>query len=368
MIQILVRIILTGVMIAIYSSITFISIKGLVSFIPKAGTIIYFFGAGFEAGKLVVLIYIHRRWGSFNFLKKMYYLFVSVVLVSLTLVGMYLFITDSYSKSTVSVRSIKTELAGLKTEKEFLLKQINSVDFDLKALPANHVKNRFKNKDRSGYKEKEQRVSEILKRETELKKEKVKKEKEPLSTSKNSFEKWYILILVIAYEMLSIGLIFATSDVWQKDKTEDDENETFSQSADMENRPKTGRNEVQEIGRKSAETEPAKIGQNVESGVNKESANLNKSAEIKMAENQLNNKPAKIGQNAQNVKGKYLISFQKEYQLSAEQIADITERKKIKTVESWCENPDSIPDKAISKLKNWHLECKSQKLKLVQDV
>ncbi len=357
----IVRIALTVVMLSVYGSITYVSIKGLASFVPEAGGIIYIFGGGFEAGKLVVLIYIHRRWSSFNLLKQGYYTLVSVVLVSLTLVGMYLFITDSYSKSNVDMRSIQSELSGLKTEREFLQKQIRSVDSDLKGLPSNHVKDRFKNKKSSGYQKKEERISEILKRETELNKEKVKIEKGHLKTDKNSFENLYILVLVIAYEMLSIGLIFATSDVWQKSA------ETVKRpkkgSADMKKRPESYQENASDIGRKPAEIKLAETGRNVERPVNVGSADLPEPNKTKTAENRPEKKPEQIGQKSANNNGQYLRSFQKEYSLSARKIAEITDRKKIETVEKWLKYPDTIPLKSVSKLKNWH---SGQKLKLVK--
>ncbi|MCP4158863.1 MAG: hypothetical protein GY760_02210, partial [Deltaproteobacteria bacterium] len=117
-------------------------------------------------------------------------------------------------------------------------------------------------------------------------------------------------------------------------------------------------------GRKPAEIKLAETGRNVETPVNIESADLKDSAETKTAENRPEKKAEQIGQKSANNNGQYLRSFQKEYDLSARKIAEITERKKIKTVEGWLSDPETIPLKAVSRLRNWH---NSKKLKLVQE-
>ncbi len=312
------------IMIIVFGSTSFISVQALVSFLPDAGFIIFIMGIGIEAGKLCIIIFIHRSWTETNFFIRTCYCLLAGFLITLTACEVTGYLSFNHKLSAQNRNILTTELTGLQSEKEFLKQQIILIKRNMQDFKKGWGTKRLEVRKESNYNSMIERMSEIIKRETELSKNIITGSEqagpvfsiaEIYGINHQKSAKYFIMILVIVLEILSTGLIIATSHLWFI-TVQNDKKTNFAEN--------------------TASAEPAVfVGSNIE----KQSH-----IETKIASNK---KFIATGNN--QIDFLHLVEL---YNLSAEKIAEITERKKIITVSKWLANTSDIPEKAFTQLKN----------------
>jgi hypothetical protein len=89
---------------------------------------------GLEAGKLVAASFLHRYWKTTGWLLKTYLTISVIVLMGITSLGIFGFLTGAYQQSHVKVELTDTKQDALQSKKQFLQEQITSLTDRVKTL------------------------------------------------------------------------------------------------------------------------------------------------------------------------------------------------------------------------------------------
>jgi hypothetical protein len=373
------RFMVTAALVLVYSITAIISVQGFASFF-RAEPIIYAVGIALEFGKLVAIIYIHREWKSLKGWSYFYF-FIIGILMLLTATEVLGFLSQTHGSGTKHTRSSQEETKQLKIEQGDLRDHLKLIEKTLSGLPEGYVTKRIQIRKTTGYEKKVNRLLQIPGELSRLKSIRIEKNESPVFSVAEIFgidpgtiTTFFIGLVVIVLEMLSIGLAVATSGLWMENgrietakKVGQNNPEKVAEIKTDQKRQKTETSQNRNSREELPEIDQDKInGKNGESSLYKGTAILAKTAETKLPEMAIT-ETAEInqGQNDQNEKkaetdiGQYLEKFQGRYSLPAEKIAEITGKKRITTVVGWLENPDSIPVKELRKLRGWHGETKT---------
>ena len=77
----------------------FVSVMGLSKLFAGAGITIMIIMGGLEASKLIAATALHRYWDKFNTSMKLYMTAAVIVLISVTSMGIYGFLSDAYKQT-----------------------------------------------------------------------------------------------------------------------------------------------------------------------------------------------------------------------------------------------------------------------------
>lgn len=102
----------------------FFSIKGLIVLFSGSALAIGIMASALELGKLVAASFLHTYWNRINFLLKMYLCLAVFVLMNITSLGIFGFLTGAYQTHAAAVGSFETKISALQSEKEAVAKTI----------------------------------------------------------------------------------------------------------------------------------------------------------------------------------------------------------------------------------------------------
>ncbi|MBW2365952.1 MAG: hypothetical protein JRF25_13110 [Deltaproteobacteria bacterium] len=296
------RILTTIALLFVFGTSAYMSISGLMAFLAGNQYVALCAGIGLELGKIICIIYLHRRWDDIRWLGRIGYIIVisSLVFMTSTEVLGFLSLSHSDNNSLIEYKAANDEYQSLEAEKNILIDQLKVIDDTLIGLPVTYVSRRFREREKAGYIEKQQRVLEITRRQTVLKQKRLPTYSGPVFAAARIFKVqperaagMFIFFLVAIMEPLSIGLAVATSVVWLK---------------------------------------PFKRGR-----INNGQKILTVQAK-KIAESEIQNE---------------FINIREKYSLTIPKIAQITDKRKISTVERWVNGHQVIPMKSLRKIRNW---------------
>jgi preprotein translocase subunit SecF len=97
---------------------------------------------GLEIGKLVAASFLHRYWKTVGWMLKVYLTVAVVVLMGITSLGIFGFLTGAYQQSHTKVELIDVKQEALISKKEFLkveIDQLNRVElnsYNVMVLPS----------------------------------------------------------------------------------------------------------------------------------------------------------------------------------------------------------------------------------------
>jgi hypothetical protein len=279
------RCIITFTLLLVFGTISYVSVLALSEFL-STGALGYFIGAGLEMGKFTSIIYIHRNWHK---PRKYFYIPIVVLIASLTTAEVIGYLSYNHINSTLDSKSSEKKLISLDKEKMFLTKQIELVEKNLSELPVGFVKRKEDARNKKEYKDKISRITSIMQKERELFSDMktviaggpVYATAEIMGIQPENISRFFIILLVLVWELLSTYMIVAFSAVWEPAKKEPE---------------------------------------------------INKLPEKNPTRNEI------------------LIRLKEEKGLTSGQIAQITDRKQIKTVEAWIKNESEIPIKALEQI------------------
>jgi hypothetical protein len=112
----------------------FFSVQGLATLYAARFVAVCVMAGGLEIGKLVAASFLHRYWKSIGWLLKTYLTIAVVVLMAITSLGIFGFLTGAYQQSHVKVELTDTKQEALNSKKEFLNTEISQLNDRIKTL------------------------------------------------------------------------------------------------------------------------------------------------------------------------------------------------------------------------------------------
>lgn len=216
---------------AIAGSAAAFSVYGLANIFAGAFWSVVIMGASLEAGKLIAASFLYRYWDTLNFLMKTYLFSAIIVLMVITSMGIFGFLSAGYQQDTLPLKEMqakvklfddrKAELEELKQER---IKQRSRLDAQVDAIPGNHSTNRRKM--RESQKEERTQIDIDLKRyaleiqqatedQHKLKTKVIHQEvhtgpivyiAKSLGTEVDDATKWVVFALIIVFDPLAVVL------------------------------------------------------------------------------------------------------------------------------------------------------------------
>ena len=100
------------------------SVYGLTKVFP-AGILTFILFGSLEFAKLVIVSFVYRFWKITNLLQRIYLIFATVVLMTITSAGIYGFLTSAYQTTANELTIIDSESKIIDSKKEFLVLEKN---------------------------------------------------------------------------------------------------------------------------------------------------------------------------------------------------------------------------------------------------
>lgn len=139
------------VTLSIAGSAAFFSIYGLASIFTGSFLAVVIMASSLEAGKLVAASFLYRYWTAITFMMKAYLFFAILILMMITSVGIFGFLSAAYQQDTLPLKEMqsrialfderKKEIGRLKLER---ITQRARLDAQIDSIPGNHSTNRRK--------------------------------------------------------------------------------------------------------------------------------------------------------------------------------------------------------------------------------
>ena len=191
-----------------------------------------------EIGKLVSASFIYRYWDIVNWIQKTYMSIAVVILIGITSMGIFGFLSNSYMGATQGFESITTKLSVYKEQLETLeddkdfLKQELQVSVD--ALPDNYItaKRKLRNEYNPLIQEKSVIIGDLKNKIGELEIELVDTGvdvgpliyiSETFDISMDSAVGWIMFILILVFDPLAVLMIISFNIAYINLKKEEDE-------------------------------------------------------------------------------------------------------------------------------------------------
>jgi hypothetical protein len=234
----------------------YFSIQGLASLYAGSYLAVCIMASSLEIGKLVAASYLKRYWNETTIFLKLYLLISVFILMGITSIGIFGFLTSSYQKSHSKIEIIDTQRQTLENKKQIIISEKNNLNDRLKTLNDIRILQEQRVKESGNYKTpREQAYEAINKSDQEINdlQYKITKLNEQLSpididlinlkteeskstdigTLKfvsNLFNidiettiKWFTLIIVLVFDPLAVSLVLAyNSLIKEKNKTPKD--------------------------------------------------------------------------------------------------------------------------------------------------
>jgi len=112
----------------------FFSVQGLASLYAARFIAVCVMAGGLEIGKLVAASFLHRYWHTCGKLLKVYLTCAVIVLMAITSLGIFGFLTGAYQQSHVKVELTDVKQEALNSKKEFLQNEINQLNSRINTL------------------------------------------------------------------------------------------------------------------------------------------------------------------------------------------------------------------------------------------
>jgi hypothetical protein len=112
----------------------FFSVQGLATLYAARFVAVCIMAGGLEVGKLVAASFLHRYWKTTGWLLKTYLTIAVVVLMGITSLGIFGFLTGAYQQSHTKVELTDVKQEALKSKKEFLTLEISQLNSRITTL------------------------------------------------------------------------------------------------------------------------------------------------------------------------------------------------------------------------------------------
>lgn len=131
--------ILLVVTLAIAASAAFFSVFGLTSLFVGVFIPILIMGSALEAGKLIAASFLYRFWGKITFFIKAYLIASVLILMLITSVGIFGYLTAAYQRDTIPLKELTQRIETNQIELDRLTERKKEIDKQIAELPHNYV-------------------------------------------------------------------------------------------------------------------------------------------------------------------------------------------------------------------------------------
>lgn len=205
---------------------TYISILGL-SALFAFNPVIIAMAVALDVGKVVAVSFLYKSWRGINWLMKTYMTIACVVLITITSMGVFGFLSGEFQKAIATNNTQTVAITALQDEQARLQKRKEQIDLQIANLPANYGATRVKVI--NSFKEETKRINDRLaKIDEELPKLKIENIQkavkigpilyvaEAFHTTPEQAVKWVILTIIGVFDPLAIALILAGNYLWEQ--------------------------------------------------------------------------------------------------------------------------------------------------------
>ena len=225
----------------------FFSVQGLATLYAAKYIAVCVMAGGLEIGKLVAASFLHRYWKTVGWMLKVYLTVAVVVLMGITSLGIFGFLTGAYQQSHTKVELTDVKQEALISKKEFLKVEIDQLNGRIntlnearkaqeKRLPELSRKSaapiyedikRSSEEIRTARARVDELTTQLFQTSTEAINEKVEGSKEvDIGTLKyvakafgvdmDTVVKWFTLAIVLVFDPLAVALILAYNSLIEK--------------------------------------------------------------------------------------------------------------------------------------------------------
>ena len=231
----------------------FFSITGLSHLFSGAFWSVVIMASSLEIGKLVAASFLHRYWKTINNWMRAYLATGVTILVFITSLGIFGYLSKAYQGATVDLNRLVTKLEVFNEQLEVLVEDKDFLKQELEAsvnaLPENYItaKRKLREEYNPLIQEKTVKISELKTTIGELEIEMVDTGvdvgpilyvAEAFDSDVNSVVKYLILILIFVFDPLAVTLVIATNVAFMK---REEENKTKSLDTVEEDKPLPGK-------------------------------------------------------------------------------------------------------------------------------
>jgi hypothetical protein len=112
----------------------FFSVQGLATLYAARYIAVCVMAGGLEIGKLVAASFLHRYWKSISWILKLYLTVAVVILMAITSLGIFGFLTGAYQQSHIKVELTDVKQEALISKKDFLQSEIKQLNDRINTL------------------------------------------------------------------------------------------------------------------------------------------------------------------------------------------------------------------------------------------
>jgi hypothetical protein len=227
----------------------FFSVQGLATLYAAKYIAVCVMAGGLEIGKLVAASFLHRYWKTVGWMLKVYLTVAVVVLMGITSLGIFGFLTGAYQQSHTKVELTDVKQEALISKKEFLKVEIDQLNGRIntlnearkaqeKRLPELSRKSaapiyedikRSSEEIRTARARVDELTTQLFQTSTEAINEKVEGSKEvDIGTLKyvakafgvdmDTVVKWFTLAIVLVFDPLAVALVLAYNSLIENSK------------------------------------------------------------------------------------------------------------------------------------------------------
>lgn len=207
---------------AVAASAAYFSVYGMIHLFTGAIIPVAIMGTSLEAGKLVAASFLYRYSKKIGIALKMYLAAAVLVLMIITSMGIFGFLTAAYQKDTLPLAEMQERISLYEEEQGQLLERRKQMDDQVAAISPNYVTARRRlMADFQPEREKiEERLAEITPAIQELKVQEIDTKTkvgpimfvaEVLDRDPNSAVFWFVIILISVFDPLAVALTIATN-------------------------------------------------------------------------------------------------------------------------------------------------------------
>ena len=200
----------------------YFSIYGLASIFTSSFWSIVIMGSSLEVGKLIAASYVYRFWYKINFLMKSYLISAILVLMFITSIGIFGFLSASYQQDSIPLKEMTGLVEEYKADRVILLARKKQIADDIASLPNNFIRGRktliAEYKPESD--KIESRLDQLRLDLTDIQKKKVSQESHTgpiiyiakvMGREVDDAILYMILMIIFAFDPLAIVLVLATN-------------------------------------------------------------------------------------------------------------------------------------------------------------
>ena len=206
----------------ISSMAAFFSVTGIGMLFSGSFIAVCMMASSLEVGKLVTASFLYRYWNTINWLQKSYMTIATIILIGITSMGIFGFLSNSYMGATVEFEGMTTKLQvykdqlnTLEEDKEFLKQELEQ---SVNALPDNYItaKRKLRNEYNPLIQEKSIQVGELKNKVGQLEIEMVDTGidvgpllyiAEAFDTDIDTAVKWIMFILILVFDPLAVIMV-----------------------------------------------------------------------------------------------------------------------------------------------------------------